>query len=81
MKAHRRGSGDTTARWPVTPDSTGLHILARIIARCYLEGKPPPDLKKEKHSGPNVISDELGNQSRQKSNNEPTSSDDEYGPS
>jgi len=70
MKRQKRQDAETSTLWANDPYPLGLHILARMIARSYLEEKQAEHRKKEKHSGGELIPKEVSNESWQVSNHE-----------
>lgn len=80
MQIKRQKQGHAEMSTLRTNDSfpPGLRILARIIARYYLEENHAQSLQKERHSGDSLTMEGVDDESWQGGNDEPRSSNNEH---
>jgi hypothetical protein len=70
VKGEKRRNTDVSTPGPGDPYPPGLRILARMIARYYLEEKQAQCLQKEKRSGIYLMRDALNSESWEGSDDE-----------
>ena len=79
MKRQKQGHAEMSTLRTNESFPPGLRILARIIARYYLEEKHAQSLQKERHSGPSLTPQGVDDkESWQESNDQSRSDDNEH---